>query len=296
MPHAPRNLNLAFSIGTGLNLAFVAVEAIYGYRTHSLALIADAGHNLSDVLGLLLAWGASVMTRWSPSRDRTYGFRRTSILASLLNAAVLLVAMGAVAWEALGRFGQPAPVAGGTVMAVAAVGVVINAVSAGLFMAGQHEDLNIRSAFFHLAADAGVSLGVVVAGAAIVATGWAWIDPVVSLLIVTVVLWVSWGLLKDSVDMALDAVPPGIDAAGIEAFLADLPGVEAVHDLHIWAMSTTEFALTAHLLAPDSSCHEALLAEASCTLQERFEIAHPTLQVETRCLDAGCRLAPNDAV
>jgi cobalt-zinc-cadmium efflux system protein len=294
--HEPTRHGRAFMIGVVLNVTFVVVEAVYGYLGHSLALVADAGHNLSDVLGLLLAWGASILVQRRPTPRRTYGLRRTSILAALINAVALLVAIGGIAWEAIRRFREPGQVAGGTVIWVAAVGIVINAVTAWLFLAGRKEDLNIRGAFLHMAADAGVSLGVVLAGIAILATGWTWIDPVVSLIIVAVILVSTWGLLRDSVNLALDAVPEDIDVARVQAYLASLPSVQAVHDLHIWGMSTTETALTAHLVIPNPSDDDALLAKACAELHDQFGIEHATLQVERGDPAYPCRLAPAETV
>jgi cobalt-zinc-cadmium efflux system protein len=246
--HDTTHYDQAFAVGVVLNLGFVVVEFIYGQLAHSLALVADAGHNLSDVLALLLAWGAAVLARRRPTPGRTYGLRRSSILAALVNAVVLLVAIGAIAWEAVRRFSAPTPVAEQTVIWVAAIGIVINAGTALLFLSGRRGDVNIRGAFLHMAADAGVSLGVVLAGVAILATGWWWLDPVVSLMIVVVILIGTWGLLRDAVNLALDAVPEGVDVHGVRQYLASLPKVVDVHDLHIWGMSTTETALTAHLV------------------------------------------------
>jgi cobalt-zinc-cadmium efflux system protein len=242
--HAPKNYNKAFVIGTALNIGFVAIEASFGLLTQSLALLADAGHNLSDVLGLLLAWGASVLAQQPPTQRYTYGLRRSSILAALLNAIILLLAMGAIAWESIRRFFSPNEVPGMTIIIVAAIGVVINTATALLFMSGREGDLNIRGAFWHMAADALVSVGVVLAGMAILLTGWLWFDPVVSLVIVVVVVYGTWQLLRDSVNLALDAVPREIEPQAVRQFLCERPGVEQVHDLHIWAMSTTETALT----------------------------------------------------
>ncbi|MBK6735229.1 MAG: cation transporter [bacterium] len=285
----------AFLVGIVLNGAFVAVEAGAGLVTGSLALLADAGHNLSDVLGLLLAWGANRLARRAPSLRRTYGWRRSSIMAALLNAVLLLVAVGGIAWEAIRRAQEPTPVPGATVMIVAGIGFVINAATALLFLSSRKHDLNARGAFLHMAADAAVSLGVVAAGAAIVATGWAWLDPAVSLVIAVVILFGTWGLLKESLDLSLDAVPVGIDAADVRACLAALPGVTAVHDLHVWAMSTTEVALTAHLVKPDPGGDDALIARATHELGERFGIAHVTLQWERAgndCPSAPCAPGP----
>lgn len=294
--HGPTSFGRAFAIGIVLNAGFVIVEAAFGLLSGSLALVADAGHNLSDVLGLLLAWGASVLVRRRPTPRRTYGLRRSSILAALINAAFLLVAIGAIAWEAIGRFRSPEPVAGGTVIGVALVGIVINTATALLFMSGQKEDLNIRGAFLHMAADAGVSLGVVLAGVALLFTGWIWLDPVVSLIIVAVIFVGTWGLLRDSVNLALDAVPEGIDPAVVTAYLARLPGVGDVHDVHIWALSTTETALTAHLVTPEGNDGDALLARMRRELHERFGIEHATIQLEQGDPAHPCELAPAHAV
>lgn len=278
--HAPASFGRAFAIGITLNLGFVVVEAIYGAIAHSLALLADAGHNLSDVLGLVLAWGATALVRRLPTRRRTYGLRRTSILASLFNALLLLIAISVIAWEAIGRFQNPEPVSSGVVMGVAGVGVVINAITAWLFMSGSKGDLNIRGAFLHMAADAGVSLGVVLAAMAMRYTGWLWLDPAMSLAIVVVIAIGTWGLLRDSVNLALDAVPQGIDPEEVEAYLAALPGVSAVHDLHIWGLSTTEAALTVHLVTPDRSIDDALLARINAELKSKYAIGHTTVQFE----------------
>jgi cobalt-zinc-cadmium efflux system protein len=278
-----------------LNVGFVLVEAVYGVVAHSLALLADAGHNLSDVAGLLLAWGAMYLSRRKPTRRRTYGLRRSSILAALGNAVLLLVAVGAIAWEAILRLGHPAPVAGGTVMAVAGLGIVVNGVTALLFMAGRKRDVNVEGAFLHMAADAAVSLGVVIAGAAIKFTGWAWLDPVTSLIVVAVVMGGTWGLLRKSVNLAMDAVPEHIDPDAVRAFLSGLPGVTAVHDLHIWGMSTTEAALTCHLVCPRGS-DDAFLMDAAKELHDRFEIEHVTLQVERGDPGQACRLEPDNVV
>lgn len=294
--HAPASFGRAFAIGIALNTGFVVVEATLGLLSGSLALIADAGHNLSDVLGLFIAWGASILVRRRTTARRTYGLRRSSILAALLNAVFLLIAIGVIAWEALGRFAHPAPVAGGTVIVVALVGVAINAATALLFIAGRKDDLNIRGAFLHMAADAGVSLGVALAGVAILFTGWQWLDPLVSLAIVLVILVGTWGLLRDSVNLALDAVPEGIDTAAVTAYLAALPGVTEVHDLHIWAMSTTETALTAHLVIPNKQNEDALLVRTSAELHDRFGIEHATLQIEHIDPAHPCGLAPAQVV
>ena len=294
--HAPDNFGRAFAIGIALNLGFVIVEAIYGGLAHSLALLADAGHNLSDVLGLVLAWGATVLVRRLPTVRRTYGLRRSSILASLINGLLLLVAICAIAWEAVRRLQHPEPVSSGIVMGVAAVGILVNGITAWLFMSGRKGDLNIRGAFLHMAADAAVSLGVVLAALAMRYTGWLWLDPAVSIAIVIVIAVSTWGLLRDSVNLAMDAVPQGIDPTEVEAFLAGLPGVIAVHDLHIWGMSTTEAALTVHLVKPDASIDDALLARINKELHNKFKIDHITVQFELGDEAHPCGQAPSAAV
>lgn len=292
--HGPANYGKAFAIGIVLNIAFVGVELAYGLISGSLALIADAGHNLSDVFGLVIAWGALVLSRRPPSRRFTYGLGKSSILAALVNAVVLMLAAGAIALEAVRRFTDPQPVAGATVMIVAAVGIVINLATALLFLRGRKNDINIRGAFLHMAADAAVSAGVVVAGLAIGATGWLWIDPVTSLVIVAVIVAGTWGLLKEALAMSLAAVPPGIEPEAVRRHLADLPGVTAVHDLHIWAMSTTDTALTAHLVMPDATDRDAFLRDVATGLRDRFAIGHATIQVE-RDAEA-CALEPDGVV
>ena len=277
--HAPADMGRAFAIGVGLNLAFVTVEAGFGLAVGSLALVADAGHNLSDVLGLLLAWGAATLAKRSPSGRRTYGWRKSSVIAALANAVLLLVAVGAIAWEAVRRLQAPEPVEGLTVAAVAGVGIVVNGTTALLFMRGQASDLNVRGAFLHMAADALVSAGVVVAGLAVFWTGVAWIDPAVSLAVAAIIAVGTWGLLRESFDLSLDAAPRQTPMEEIRAYLAGLPGVTRVHDLHVWALSTTETALTAHLVRPAGG-DDALLAEASAALQAKFGVGHATLQVE----------------
>jgi len=297
--HAPRDFRAAFAIGVVLNLAFVIVEATYGYLAHSLALLADAGHNLSDVAGLLLAWAAIYLGRAKPSVRRTYGLRRSSILAALANAVLLLLAVGAIAWEAIGRFAHPQPVAGGAVMAVAGVGIVVNTLTALLFMSGRKRDVNIEGAFLHMAADAAVSVGVLVSGAVIRHTGWTWLDPATSLAIVAVITIGTWGLLKKSVNLAMDAVPQHIDPVAVKRYLSDLPGVTSVHDLHIWGMSTTEAALTVHLVRPtesDDHDHDTFLATVTKDLHDRFAIEHPTIQIERGAPTVPCRLEPDEVV
>ncbi|MFZ5671262.1 MAG: cation diffusion facilitator family transporter [Pseudomonadota bacterium] len=292
--HAPADFGRAFAFGAALNIAFVAAEAAGGILTGSLALIADAGHNLSDVLGLLLAWAAAALARLAPTARRTYGLRKGTILASLANAGLLLGAVGAIVWEAIRRLGAPEPVSPGPVIAVAAIGVVINTATALLFLRGHH-DLNVRGAFLHMAADAAVSLGVVAAGVAIwIMPGWQWLDPAVSLVIATVIVAGTWGLLRDSLDLALDAAPRGVDPEAVKNWLAAQPGVTEVHDLHIWAMSTTETALTAHLIRPDNADADDFLHEVAHGLAERFRIGHPTLQIETGA--GACHFAPAHVV
>jgi len=278
--HAVINYDRAFAVGVALNLGYIVIEAAVGIAIHSLALLADAGHNASDVLCLLLAWGASYLTKTAPTKRHTYGLRSSSILASLVNAIILLVAMGAIGWEAVRRFAQPISVPGNPVMLVAAIGVLINGATALLFMKGRAHDLNIKGAFLHMAADAGVSAGVIIAGLAINLTGAQWIDPIVSLLIVIVVAIGTCGLLRDSVNLSLAAVPSAIDPVAVEQYLSALPGVTKVHDLHIWAMSTTETALTAHLVKPDAKIDDGLLAHICDELHNRFGIGHATIQLE----------------
>jgi cobalt-zinc-cadmium efflux system protein len=285
----------AFAIGVGLNALFVAAEVAAGLWTGSLSLLADAGHNLSDVLALLLAWGAVVLARRAPAGRRTYGLRKGTILASLANAILLMVAVGVIVSEAAHRLREPAPVDNQLVMLTASLGVVINGLTAMLFMRGSHSDLNVRGAFLHMAADAGVSLAVVVGAFAMAQTGLLWIDPVLGLVIAAVIVLGTWGLLRDSADLALDAAPRGIDVEAVRRYLAGLPGVEDVHDLHIWAISTTETAMTAHLLRPQNTDGDSFLHMACEGLEHRFRICHATLQVETSTVHA-CRLAPADVV
>ncbi len=292
--HAPKSFGAAFAIGTGLNFAFVIVEIVFGLYAHSLALVADAGHNMGDVLGLLLAWGASALARRAPTQRHTYGMGSSSILAALFNAIFLLVSVGAIAWEAIRRFGDPTEVAGWTVIWVSAVGIAINTATALMFMAGRKGDLNIRGAFMHMAADAGISAGVVVSGFVILATGLHWIDPLVSLAISAVIIWGTWGLLRDSVNLALQAVPEGIELVEVKEYLAGLPHVTAVHDLHIWPISTTETALTAHLVRDVDSCDSSVLEKCCKELHDKFEIQHATIQFETE--DHECGLAPDARV
>jgi cobalt-zinc-cadmium efflux system protein len=285
----------AFLIGIGLNIAFVVAEGLAGWLGNSVALLADAGHNLSDVLGLVVAWAATVLAARLPSARFTYGFRGSSILAALFNAVLLLVAVGAIGWEAVMRLVHPEPSQGWTVIVVAAIGIAVNGVTAMLFAAGRHGDLNVRGAFLHMAADAGVSAGVVVAGILILMTGWLWLDPIASLLVCVVIVWSTWSLLRESIAMSLDAVPPQVDPEAVRAYLTSLTGVDGLHDLHIWPMSTTEVALTAHLKMGRGHPGDAFLHEVAHELEHRFGIAHPTLQIETD--PAGhCELAPDEVV
>ena len=293
--HAPANFGMAFAVGIALNTAFVIIEGAFGYISNSMALVADAGHNLSDVLGLVVAWVAVILSKLAPSARYTYGLRGSSILAALFNAVFLLVAVGAIGWEAIQRLINPEPVAGVTVMAVAAAGIIINGFTAWLFASGRKGDLNIRGAYMHMAADAVVSAGVVVAGIVIMFTGWAWLDAATSLVISAVIVWGTWGLLRDSMAMSLDAVPPGIDPGAVRSYLETCAGVVQVHDLHIWPMSTTEVALTCHLVIPAGPPGDAYLMEIAHYLKEDFGIHHATMQVETD-LQSACALAPDHVV
>jgi len=293
--HQISNYNRAFAIAVMLNLIFVAIEAGYGVAAGSLALIADAGHNLSDVLSLLLAWGAGLLATKPATEKRTYGFRKVTIMASLASAILLLVALGGITLEAIGRFFDPKPVDGITVIAVAAIGVVINTITALLFVSGQKHDLNIRGAFLHMAADAGVSFGVVVAGIIIMVTGWLLIDPLISLLIVAVILVGTWSLLRDSMNLAIDAVPKGIDMAGIKRYLTSFENVCQIHDLHVWSMSTTEVALSVHLIIVDHSLNNDFLPKLQQQLHDRFSIEHSTIQVERKD-DGPCMLNKNGCI
>jgi cobalt-zinc-cadmium efflux system protein len=294
--HAPASFDAAFAVGVGLNMVIVFAELGFGYLAHSLALMADAAHNLSDVIGLLLAWGATWLARRRPTAGRTYGYRRASILAALGNAGLLLLATGGIVVEAVRRFTDPQPIETTTVIWVATLGIVINGVVALMFMRGRHHDLNIKGAFLHMAGDAAISLGVVIAAVLILQTGWLWLDPAISLGIALVVLLTGWGLARDSANLALDAVPEGIDCDAVEAYLRGLQGVIEVHDLHIWGMSTTETALTAHLVRPEAALDDHFLMHACEQLQSRFKIHHATLQIETGDDAHPCRLASADVV
>jgi cobalt-zinc-cadmium efflux system protein len=286
----------AFAIGIGLNLAYVAAEAGFGVVSGSLALLADAGHNLGDVLGLALSWGAAVLSRREPSQRFTYGLRSSSILAALANAIILLVVTGGIAWEAVLRLSHPVPVAGATVAWVAAIGILVNGFTALLFARGRSRDLNVRSAFLHMAADALIAAGVVVTGIAIALTGLLWLDPAVGLVVSAVIVYGTWGLIKDATGLALDAVPEGIDVARVRAHLAALPGVGEVHDLHIWGMSTTETALTCHLVMPGGHPGDAALGRLARELEARFGIHHATIQIELADSDEVCALTPESVV
>lgn len=294
--HAPASFGRAFAIGTTLNAAYVAAQVIYGFAAHSVALLADAVHNLGDVLGLVMAWAAMTLAKRRPTQTRTYGWGRGTILASLANAMVLLIGCGGIAIEALQRFGHPEPVAGGIVMWVAAAGILINGATAVMFMSGRKDDLNIKGAFLHMASDAAVSAGVVVTGLLIQFTGWLWLDPVTSLLIVAIIIVGTWSLLRESVNMAMDAVPGGIELTKVEAALLALPGVTEVHDLHVWALSTTDTALTAHLIHDGTGDGVGLIAMATTEVRKRFKIGHSTFQVETAETADACGLRPSHVV
>lgn len=292
--HAPKDFGWAFTVATLLNVALVAGQVIYGLSAHSMALLADAGHNAGDALGLLLAWGGHVLAQWRPTQRYTYGFRAGSIMAAVLNAVILLVATALIVIEAVQRFFHPEPVAALPVMIVAAMAIVLNGLAAWVLMAGR-SDLNVRGAFLHMVADAGVSLGVVIAGAIIYFTGWLWIDPAVSLVISGVIVWGTWDVLRSSLSMSFQAVPEGIETDKVRAYLESLSGVKSIHDLHIWSMSTTEVALTSHLVVPGQHPGDEFLMEACAALRERFGIDHATLQIEVS-EGTTCALAPDHVV
>ena len=288
--HEINNYNRSFSIGIVLNVIFVIIEVSYGLLADSLALIADAGHNLSDVMSLMLAWGANYLATKHPTHKRTYGLRKVTIMASLLSAILLLVALGGIAWESVERLSSPQPVDGMIIIVVAAIGVVINTATALLFVKGQKHDLNIRAAYLHMAADAAISLGVVVAGIAIMLTGWIWLDPVISLFIVVAILVGTWHLLRDSINLSIDAVPQGIDVSLVKNYLNSLENVSDIHDLHVWALSTTETALTVHLVSTAEMIDNCFLREIQEHLHHHFNIAHATIQVENEIGDYTCVL------
>ncbi|MBX9841302.1 MAG: cation diffusion facilitator family transporter [Xanthobacteraceae bacterium] len=293
--HAPADFGRAFVIGTALNVTFVIVEVVFGLLSNSTALLADAGHNVSDILGLLVSWVAAVLAKRPPTATYTYGLRSSSILAALFNAMFLLVAVGAIGWEAVQRLSNPQPVASTTVMVVAGIGILVNGGTALMFMSGRKGDINIEGAFLHMAADAMVSAGVVIAALAILLTGWQWLDAAASLAICVVILWSTWGLLRKSTRMSLAAVPESIDPAAVRDFLSKQPGVSEIHDLHIWAMSTTTTALTCHLVMPSGHPGDEFLQHVTAALEHRFQIHHSTLQIEVSELTA-CRLAPDSVV
>ena len=294
--HEAKGHDRAFAIGIALNLAFVAVESVYGVLSQSMALLADAGHNLSDVLALALAWGASVLGRREPSQRFTYGLRSSSILAALVNAMLLMLVVGGIALEAVQRLMHPVPVATTTVIWVALCGILINGATALLFMRGHEHDLNLKGAFLHMAADTAVSLGVVLAGVGMLYSGWNWLDPAMSLVIAAVIVGSTWGLLRDSVNLSLHAVPPRIDTVLVRRYFSELEGVAEIHDLHIWGMSTTETALTAHLVLPGGHPGDGFIARVTRELREHFGIGHATIQVETGDALHPCPLAPDHVV
>lgn len=293
--HAPPDFNRAFALGVALNVVFVVIEAFYGFTSGSLALLTDASHNLSDVIGLLLAWGAATLAKRRPSTHRTYGYSRATILASLFSGLLLMGAVGAIGWEAINRLMTPAQPAGLTIMVVAAIGVLINTATALLFFRGKDDDLNIRGAYLHMAADAAVSLGVVISGALIWKFGWSFVDPLISLAIAMVILLSTWGLLRDSLNLAVDAVPKGVDPKAVRAYLSSLPGVQALHDLHIWPTSTTDTALTAHLVMQPLPTDNRFLHDTAHELEHRFHIEHATLQIEAAGFEVPCHQSENCA-
>ena len=287
--HEPPDYNRAFAVGVALNIIFVVVEVFYGVMADSLALITDAGHNLSDVLGLLLAWGASYLATKRPSLRRTYGYSRATILASMFSGLLLLAAVVLISWEAVNRFFTPSEPVGQTIMIVAGIGVLINSITAWFFVSGKDHDLNIRGAYLHMAADALVSLGVVVSGFVIWKFGLKWFDPLSSLLIAVVILWSTWSLLRDSLNLAIDAVPRGLDPKEVRNWLSAQAGVDGLHDLHIWPLSTTETALTAHLLMSEPPTDDEFLHDLALQLQEKFKISHATFQIERGDENHPCR-------
>ncbi len=291
-----KNHNFAFALGISLNLLFVVAEAIYGILANSLALLADAGHNLSDVIGLAIAWIAFWLAKKKPTTQFTYGLRRSSILSALFNALILLLAIGAIIFEAGQRLGSPAPIQSFTVMVIAGLGIVINAATALLFMKDRHHDLNIRGAYLHMAMDALISFGVVLTGLVIFYTNWNWLDPVISILICLIVVVSTWGLLKDSFKLSMDAVPPNVDPEAVKKYFASFAEIKEVHDLHIWGLSTTENALTVHLVMPLNTEGDHFFAKVAQDLKEKYNIHHPTIQIETGDKGFHCELKPNDVV
>jgi cobalt-zinc-cadmium efflux system protein len=274
------NYSKAFAWGIALNLSYIVIETAFGFLIHSMSLLADAGHNLSDVLGLLLAWGASYLAKTSATNKRTYGLRKSTVLAAMFNSLLLLIVVGGISIEAFRKFFNPQPLQGNVIMIIAGIGVIINGLTAFFFLKGKEHDLNIKGAYLHMLADTGVSLGVAVGGVIIIYTGWVWIDPLFSILIGIVILSGTWGLLKDSVMLSMDAVPENINSDAVRSYLENLPGVSNVHDLHIWAMSTTEYALTAHLNVPAPESNDNFLTETAEALQNKFGISHTTIQIE----------------
>ncbi|MDB5649312.1 MAG: czcD [Hyphomicrobiales bacterium] len=293
--HAPKDFGKAFAIGLILNTGFVVVEVIYGLLGNSVALLADAGHNLGDVLGLVVAWIGVILSRRKPSARFTYGLGKSSILAALLNAMFLLVAVGAIGWEAIQRMIAPEPVATTTVMVIAAIGVFVNGITAWMFASGRKGDINVRAAFIHMAADAGLSAGVVLAGFIIAMTGLFWIDPMMSLVLNAVILWSTWDLLKSATTMVLSGVPEGTDMGELRTYLLSLPGVTDVRHLHVWSLSTRDVALTCHLVMPDGHPGDAMLAEAAAEVKEHFSINHPTFQIDVGRAGT-CPIHPDHAI
>lgn len=287
--HGPVDYSKAFIIGIVLNSTYIIIETVIGLSVNSLALLADAGHNLSDVLGLLIAWGASYLVQRKPTKTHTYGFKKSSILAAFVNSLILLVAIGGITWEAIGRFSDPQPIEGGMVMIVAGIGVIINTFTALLFVKGKENDINIKGAFLHMAADAAISVGVVIVGLLITTTGMLWLDPFVSIVIAIIIFFGTWSLLKESTNMALDAIPRSVNREEVEKFLNDIDGVQEVHDLHIWAMSTTETALTAHLVMPKGKIDDNFTSNIADELKHHHNISHTTLQLEAGSGDGVCK-------
>jgi len=294
--HAPEQFGRAFAVGIGLNAAYVAIEAYFGWQAGSLALLADAGHNLSDVAGLALAWMGAFAGQLAPDERHTYGWRRASILAAFANSILLLVAMGSLAWEAVGRLHAPQATQGWTIIVVAAAGALVNGATAAMFMRGRSLDLNVRGAFLHMAADAVISIGVVATGLVYLWTGWGWLDPAASLVIAAVIVAGSWDLLRQSVHYLFDGVPDSVDINAVRTLLLSRPGVSDVHDLHVWAMSASEIALSAHLVMPQGHPGDEFFAGLGRDLHDRFHIGHPTIQVEIDCRGHGCAGAPVKSV